>query len=306
MAFIPAYKNLDKDRFQEKIQKLEKIPESCTLCPRKCRTNRIKGEKGFCRAIADLRVSSYGAHFGEEKMLVGTGGSGTIFLTWCNLRCKFCQNYDISLEGLGTKTSIEECAEIMLHLMKRGCHNINLVTPTHYLPQLVKAIKIASDKGLNIPIVYNCGGYENIDVIKILEGLVDIYMPDIKYSKSETASILSGAPDYFDRCREAVKEMYRQVGNIQLENGIAKRGLLVRHLVLPENIAGSKEIFSFLKNEISPSVYVNIMAQYRPYGDIPDCINRRITADEYRDAIEQARNTGLKNIIEQNAYLDFF
>lgn len=297
MAFLPSFKKISEKDFREKIQILDDILACCTLCPRKCKVNRIKGQKGYCKADADLYISSYGAHFGEEEILVGTGGSGTIFLTWCNLRCSYCQNYDISIEGSGEKISIEECAKIMIYLQNRGCHNINLVTPTHYTPQLVKAIKIASEMGLDIPIVWNCGGYENVEIIKILDGIVDIYMPDIKYSRSDWAKLLSDAPDYFERCKEAVKEMFRQVGNIQLENGIAKKGLLIRHLVLPEDLAGSKEIFLFIKNELSPETYVNIMAQYRPYGIIPEKINRRITFEEYKNALNLAKKIGLKNII---------
>jgi len=297
MKFIPAYKKLSEKEFEKKINQLEKIITCCTLCPRHCKVNRLKGEKGFCRADHNLYISSYGAHFGEEDILVGTYGSGTIFMTWCNLRCIFCQNYDISLNGVGEKVTVEQCADIMLYLQKRLCHNINLVTPTHYTFHLVRAIKIASEKGLELPIVWNCGGYENVEVIKILDGIVDIYMPDIKYSNSETAKVLSSAPDYFERCKEAVREMFAQVGNIQIENGIAKRGLLVRHLVLPENLAGSKEIFAFLKNEISPDVAINIMFQFRPYGNLPEKMNRPITHIEYYEAIEMAKQQGLKNLI---------
>lgn len=294
---VASYKELSVQKFNEKIQALESMLESCVLCPRMCRVNRIKGEKGYCHADADLYISSYGAHFGEEHILVGTGGSGTIFLTWCNLRCSYCQNYDISLEGNGEKMSSQACAEIMIYLQNRGCHNINFVTPTHYAPQLIKAIKIASEKGLNLPIVWNCGGYENVQVIKILEGIVDIYMPDIKYSRKDSSSIFSNAPDYFERCKEAVKEMFRQTGNIQIEKGVAIKGLLIRHLVLPEDIAGSREIFLFIRNEISEMAWVNIMAQYRPYGVLPEKLNRRITADEYNNVLNIARKIGLRNII---------
>ncbi|MGB9642063.1 MAG: radical SAM protein [Candidatus Ratteibacteria bacterium] len=303
MAFVPAYKNLSEEEFQERIEQFEKILSQCVLCPRKCGVNRIKGEKGYCKATANLYISSYGAHFGEESILVGRYGSGTIFLSWCNLRCLFCQNYDISIEGIGQRTSIETCAEIMLYLQKRNCHNINLVTPTHYAPQLLKAIKIASHKGLNLPIVWNCGGYENPEIIKLLEGIVDIYMPDIKYSKSQIAKLLSNAPDYFEKCKLAVKEMFRQVGEMQIKNGVAKKGLLIRHLVLPDHVAGSEEIFRFIKNELSDRVFINIMAQYRPYGKIPERINRPITQKEYQEAIEFARSIGLKNIIIQNIFI---
>ncbi|MCM8815257.1 MAG: radical SAM protein [Candidatus Omnitrophica bacterium] len=302
MHLTPSYKSLNPAQFQEKIEALESMLQECKLCPRKCKAKRESGEKGFCRAGANLWISSYGAHFGEEEILVGSYGSGTIFFTWCNLRCSFCQNYDISLEGNGESVSEQQCAEIMIYLQKRGCHNINLVTPTHYTPQIVKSIKIASEKGLNIPIVWNCGGYESFEVIRTLDKIVDIYMPDIKYSNSEAATLLSNAPDYFERCKEAIIEMYRQVGNIQIENNIAKRGLLIRHLVLPEDLAGSEQIFMFLKNEISPDVFINIMAQYRPYGNIPEKMGRRITINEYRNAIILARKIGLRNIIHSTTF----
>ena len=302
MHLTPSYKSLNPAQFQEKIEALESMLQECKLCPRKCKAKRESGEKGFCRAGANLWISSYGAHFGEEEILVGSYGSGTIFFTWCNLRCSFCQNYDISLEGNGESVSEQQCAEIMIYLQKRGCHNINLVTPTHYTPQIVKSIKIASEKGLNIPIVWNCGGYESFEVIRTLDKIVDIYMPDIKYSNSEAAALLSNAPDYFERCKEAIIEMYRQVGNIQIENNIAKRGLLIRHLVLPEDLAGSEQIFMFLKNEISPDVFINIMAQYRPYGNIPEKMGRRITINEYRNAIILARKIGLRNIIHSTTF----
>ena len=302
MHLTPSYKSLNPAQFQEKIEALESMLQECKLCPRKCKAKRESGEKGFCRAGANLWISNYGAHFGEEEILVGSYGSGTIFFTWCNLRCSFCQNYDISLEGNGESVSEQQCAEIMIYLQKRGCHNINLVTPTHYTPQIVKSIKIASEKGLNIPIVWNCGGYESFEVIRTLDKIVDIYMPDIKYSNSEAATLLSNAPDYFERCKEAIIEMYRQVGNIQIENNIAKRGLLIRHLVLPEDLAGSEQIFMFLKNEISPDVFINIMAQYRPYGNIPEKMGRRITINEYRNAIILARKIGLRNIIHSTTF----
>lgn len=297
MINVPCYKNLGNTQFVKKVETLEKILECCELCPRKCRVNRLRGEKGFCRADASLYISSYGAHFGEEEILVGSGGSGTIFLTWCNLRCVYCQNYDISLQGHGEKVSVQQCAEIMLYLQQKGCHNINLVTPTHYTPQLVRSVKIASDKGLKVPVVWNCGGYENMEIIKILEGIVDIYMPDIKYSNAETSRLFSNAPDYFERCKEAIKEMYKQVGNIQIENNLAKKGLLIRHLILPENYAGSQEILAFIKNEISQDTWINIMAQYRPYGILPEGMNRRITTIEYQNVVNFAKKIGLKNII---------
>ena len=209
-------------------------------------------------------VSSYGPHFGEEDPLVGDSGSGTIFLASCNLLCVYCQNYDISHEGYGKHVSEEKVADFMIDLQRRGCHNINFVTPTHFASQLLKSIDFAIPKGLQLPIVWNCGGYENVEIIKLLDGIVDIYMPDMKYGSAESASKYSDAPDYFEYCRESVKEMHRQVGDLQVENGIAKRGLLIRHLVLPNDVANSRAVFEFIAEEISKDTYVNIMDQYRP------------------------------------------
>ncbi len=280
----------------ERIEKLEAILNECKLCPRECGVNRNKGEKGYCKSDKHLMVSSVQPHFGEEDVLVGTHGSGTIFLTNCNLRCIYCQNYDISHLGYGQRMTVEELAFSMLSLQKRGCHNVNFVTPTHYTPQIVKALKIAIEKGLRIPIVYNCGGYEAKSTIELLDGIVDIYMPDIKYSDAENAKKYSNAPDYFDRCKEAVKEMHRQVGDLKVdESGIAYRGLLIRHLVLPNGIAGSAEVLKFVATEISKESYVNIMMQYRPMYKAHEYkeLNRGIKMSEYREAIDIAREWGL-------------
>ena len=280
----------------ERIEKLEAILNECKLCPRACGVNRNKGEKGYCKSDKHLMVSSVQPHFGEEDVLVGTHGSGTIFLTNCNLRCIYCQNYDISHLGYGQRMTVEELAFSMLSLQKRGCHNVNFVTPTHYTPQIVKALKIAIEKGLRIPIVYNCGGYEAKSTIELLDGIVDIYMPDIKYSDAENAKKYSNAPDYFDRCKEAVKEMHRQVGDLKVdESGIAYRGLLIRHLVLPNGIAGSAEVLKFVATEISKESYVNIMMQYRPMYKAYEYkeLNRGIKMSEYREAIDIAREWGL-------------
>ena len=280
----------------ERIEKLEAILNECKLCPRECGVNRNKGEKGYCKSDKHLMVSSVQPHFGEEDVLVGTHGSGTIFLTNCNLRCIYCQNYDISHLGYGQRMTVEELAFSMLSLQKRGCHNVNFVTPTHYTPQIVKALKIAIEKGLRIPIVYNCGGYEAKSTIELLDGIVDIYMPDIKYSDAENAKKYSNAPDYFDRCKEAVKEMHRQVGDLKVdESGIAYRGLLIRHLVLPNGIAGSAEVLKFVATEISKESYVNIMMQYRPMYKAYEYkeLNRGIKMSEYREAIDIAREWGL-------------
>lgn len=277
------------------LDKLYEILKSCELCPRKCRVDRTKGQKGVCRSGMNPVVSSVGPHFGEEPELVGRYGSGTIFFTNCNLGCVYCQNYEISHLGKGKEITVEELAKQMLFLQEIGCHNINLVTPTHFIPQIFHAIEIAKKCGLNIPIVYNCGGYENPEVIKLLEGMVDIYMPDIKYSDSEIAKKYSNAPDYFERAKESVREMYRQVGDLHVENGLAKRGLIIRHLVLPDNLAGSEKVFKFILEEISKNTYINIMDQYRPMfkaSSYPE-LNRRITSKEFLRTIEFAKKIGL-------------
>jgi len=293
---VPGYVKLyQSGELSKRVAKLYAVLESCKLCARKCQVNRLSGEKGYCRSARELVVSSFGPHFGEEPELVGQHGSGTIFLTNCNLLCRYCQNYEISHRGEGDAVTEETVAQYMLKLQNLGCHNINLVTPTHFTPQLVKAIEIAAGKGLNIPIVWNCGGYENIDTIRLLDGIVDIYMPDIKYSQREPAEKYSSTPDYFDRCREAVAEMHRQVGDLTGdERGIARRGLLVRHLVLPNNLAGSEAILRFIAS-LSRDTYINIMEQYRPCGEAyqyPE-INRRPTAAEYFRVIDMARSLGL-------------
>ncbi|MEM7826456.1 MAG: radical SAM protein [Candidatus Aenigmatarchaeota archaeon] len=305
--FKPSYLLIGKKEMEERIEKLYKILEKCELCPRKCHVNRLKGEKGVCLSGEKLKVSSYFPHFGEEDVLVGTHGSGTIFLSNCNLKCIYCQNYEISHLGEGEEYSEEEVAEMMLYLQKRGCHNINLVTPTHFAPQLVKAIGIAGKKGLEIPIVWNCGGYENVEVIKLLEGIVDIYMPDIKYGSNEGAKKYSNPPvaDYWDRCREAVKEMHRQVGDLKIdERGLAYRGLLIRHLVLPRNIAESEAVLNFIAKEISPNSYVNIMSQYYPAGEVilnpnkyPEL--RESIREDYLKAIKLAIKLGLTRGLEE-------
>ncbi|MEM5836248.1 MAG: radical SAM protein [Candidatus Aenigmatarchaeota archaeon] len=305
--FRPSYlKLIESGKMEERIEKLYKILEKCELCPRKCHINRLVGEKGVCRSGLKLKISSFFPHFGEEDVLVGTHGSGTIFLSNCSLRCVYCQNYEISHLGEGKEFSEEEVSEMMLSLQKMGCHNINLVTPTHFAPQLVKAIKIAGEKGLRLPIVWNCGGYENVKVIKLLDGIVDIYMPDIKYGSNEGAKKYSDPPvqDYWDRCKEAVKEMYHQVGDLKVENGLAIRGLLIRHLVLPNNIAETFNVLNFIAKEISPNSYVNIMSQYYPAGKVllkpekyPE-LTKSIRED-YKKAIELAFKFNLIRGLEE-------
>lgn len=296
---IPSYLNISKEDLKERIKKAYEILKECTLCPRNCKVNRIEGEKGVCKTGSQPFVSSYNPHFGEERPLVGRHGSGTIFMTHCNLLCLFCQNYTISHLGEGSEISLNEFANIMLHLQKLGCHNINFVTPTHQVPQILGALEIAIDKGLRIPLVYNCGGYESVETLKILNGIFDIYMPDFKYSDPEVALKLSKAKNYPEIARAAIKEMHNQVGDLVIdERGIAVRGLLVRHLILPEGLAGTKEVVSFLAKEISTNTYLNLMDQYYPcyraFANPP--LNRRITEKEFSEAIKMALEAGLKRL----------
>ncbi len=293
--FKPAYVKLSANGFQNKVDKLYKLLELCVLCPKKCRARRLEGEEGSCKSGAKLKISSVGPHFGEEPPLVGRNGSGTVFLTNCNLHCVFCQNYSLSQLGRGDFITPQELASRMLNLQKRGCHNINFVTPTHFAPQLVKAVMLAAQDGLEIPIVWNCGGYESPEVIKLLEGVVDIYMPDFKYGNDQNGSIYSDAPQYFTKAKQAIKEMYRQVGDLQIENQVATRGLLIRHLVLPNNIAGSRKVLEFIAKDLSVQTYVNIMDQYRPFyraGEYKE-LDRRPTREEFIQTIETARDLGL-------------
>jgi len=257
--------------------------------------DRFLGEKGKCGAGIEIKISSFAPHYGEEPELVGRFGSGTIFFTGCNLACVFCQNYDISHTGRGVKVTEEGLTKIMLDLQLRGCHNINWVSPTHYVPLLLPALAKAREQGLEIPLVYNTGGYDSLEALQMLSGWVEIYMPDAKYGDSGAAKKYSGAPDYWEVCRRGLEEMHRQVGDLVVENGIAKRGLLVRHLVLPDDIASSMEVFKFIAETISVDTYINIMDQYRPCyqaAEYPE-LNSAITREEYDAAILLAKNYGL-------------
>jgi putative pyruvate formate lyase activating enzyme len=258
--------------------------------------NRQGGESGFCGIGAEAVVASAGPHFGEEDVLVGRGGSGTIFLAGCNLGCIFCQNYEISHGREGRPASPADIARMMLRLERLGCSNINFVTPTHVTPQLMHAILTAREQGLRVPIVYNCGGYEKLETLQALEGFIEIYMPDAKYADREAARELSDAPDYPEVNRAALREMQRQVGDLAIEGGIATRGLLVRHLVLPNGMAGSRPVLDFLAKEISPRTYVNVMAQYRPCYRAGGCpkITRPPTREEFLDAYDYAARLGLR------------
>jgi putative pyruvate formate lyase activating enzyme len=295
-AYLAAY---EKGLFPGRIKEAEAVLKACTLCPRKCGVDRSAGEKGFCRAGGLPEISSYGPHFGEEKPLVGRYGSGTIFMTYCNLGCIFCQNYEISRLGDGQTVSFDQLSRIMVNLQEIGCHNINFVTPSHFAAQILKALPQAIDQGLTVPLVYNTGGYDSLETLQLLDGVFDIYMPDFKYTQGYIADQYSQAPDYPEVVTAAITEMHRQVGDLDLdEQGIALRGLLVRHLVLPEGLAGTRQAMHFLATEISQTTYVNIMDQYRPCGDIPpdSPLNRRITRQEFKEAIRIAREEGLHRI----------
>lgn len=290
------YLNLGRDKFENRVNKLYSRLENCDICAWKCGVNRLKGEKGKCNSGKTLKISSAFPHFGEESCLVGRNGSGTLFMSMCGCSCQFCQNWFISQKGQGERKSEEEIAEIMFDLEEKGCHNINWVTPSHFVPQLVKSLEIAKEKGLTIPIVYNTGGYDNVKTLKLLDGIVDIYMPDMKYGSNEKGLKYSKVPNYWDVNRKAVKEMYRQVGDLKInEEGIAKRGLLIRHLVLPNNIGESEKVLKFIAKEISKNSYVNIMSQYYPSWKSEDYeeLNRRITKEEFEKVIKKAKELGL-------------
>lgn len=295
----PSYRRmLSSGRLEEIAQEAHAMLAACRLCPRKCGVDRTAGEVGFCKGGLLARVSSFGPHFGEESPLVGRHGSGTIFLAGCNLRCCFCQNYEISHLGEGREVDADDLAAMMLRLEEGGCHNINFVTPTHYVPQIISATLAAAAGGLSLPIVYNCGGYEEIATLKLLEGIVDIYMPDFKFSNTANSERYCSAADYPEVCKSALKEMHRQVGDLTVKNGLAKRGLLVRHLVMPGQFEDSRGVFDFLATEISAETFVNVMDQYRPCFNavrFPE-IAGRLTAAEFRDALKAAEVAGLKRI----------
>jgi putative pyruvate formate lyase activating enzyme len=292
----PYLKMAASGELADRVESLKAMLSSCTICARGCEVDRVAGEIGVCRAGADTVISSAFPHYGEEPPLVGWGGSGTIFLTHCNLRCVFCQNWEISHGGEGHVVSRGELVELMVRLQGMGCHNINFVTPSHFTPHLVEAIGEAAQRGLHLPIVWNCGGYESLDVIRLLEGIVDIYMPDVKFMEEEPAKVYLHAKDYPKVVKEVLKEMHRQVGDLDINSrGVACRGLLVRHLVMPNLLAGTAELVRFIAEEVSKNTYINIMEQYRPCyraHEYPE-ISRRPTHGEFEDATGLARKAGL-------------
>lgn len=302
VGFEPAYMALHRTgELRERGEKLWAKMESCRLCPRNCRINRIEGQTGICRAPGTkLYVASAHAHFGEERPLVGWGGSGTIFFSHCALRCVFCINWDISHEGSGGEISVEELADVMIKLQQREVHNINLVTPNHYVAHIVKAIDIAAGKGLRLPIVFNTCGFVPIEVLRLLDGIVDIYLPDIKFFSGEVAGELAaGAANYPEVVKEAILEMNRQVGIAKPgADGIMTRGLMIRHLVMPNDKSGSVEIMEWIAQNLPKETYINIMSQYRPSFRAHEFeqIARAITRDEYREVVERAQELGLTNL----------
>ena len=299
--WFPAYGRLELEgRLAGRIRQAEAILEACRLCPRQCGVDRAAGEKGYCRAPPKVKVYSAQPHFGEEVSLVGEGGSGTVFFSNCNLRCVFCQNWSIAHRGLGKRIADERLAEEMLRLQEIGCHNINLVTPTHVMPNILRATRTAFRKGLRLPLVYNTSGYERLEILKILDGIVDIYLPDMKYMDDEQAARYSaGASDYPEVAKKAILEMHRQVGRHTTDDrGYARRGLMIRHLVMPNRVAGTREFTRWVAEEVSPDTYVNIMAQYHVAYRAAEFeqIGRSITAQEYLEAMDWADEAGLTNL----------
>ena len=302
-TFEPVYlRTYPRGELARRVARALKLLQSCTACPRNCRVNRLEDKFAVCKTGRHAVVSSHFPHHGEEDCLRGGRGSGTIFFTGCNLRCVYCQNFDISWQVRGTPAPPRELAAMMLELQAQGCHNINLVTPEHVAPQIVQALPFAIEEGLRLPLVYNTSAYDSMESLALLDGLVDIYMPDFKYWDAEMARKYSRAPDYPEVARRAIKEMYRQVGNLVIDdNGLARRGLLVRHLVMPEEVAGTRAVMQWIADELSPETYVNIMAQYHPAGKVSRSdhaeINRRVTPAEYERALDAAWRAGLKRVV---------
>lgn len=294
----PRYRSLyENGVLEDRIRLFRQHYSECSLCPHKCKVNRQRGERGVCRAGTVAVVASYNCHDGEEPPISGTSGSGTIFFTWCSGKCLFCQNYPISQLGIGREVTDEELADMMMSLQSRGCININLVTPTHFLPSFLSALSIAIDKGFSLPIVYNTSGYERVETLRLLDSIIDIYLPDAKYSDSNIARKLSGFTNYVGHNRSALMEMYRQVGNLRIRDGNAIGGMIIRHLVLPGNLSGTDEVLTFIAEGISRDMYTSLMNQYFPAHKAVGhpLLSRKITQDEYNWAIERFHACGLHN-----------
>lgn len=299
--FEPCYLSLHRSgELAERVRQAHEHMKDCDLCARYCHVNRLETLRGVvCRTGERAVIHSFGPHHGEEDCLTGWNGSGTLFFSWCSLRCLFCQNWEISWKGQGEERSAGELAAMMLELQEKGCHNINFVTPSHVVAQILEAVAIAAEGGLKLPLVYNTAGYDSLEALALLDGVIDIYMPDMKYGDSELAHRYSHVRDYVEYNQKAVKEMHRQVGDLVVgDDGLARRGLLVRHLVLPNNISGSDKVLKFIAEEISTETYVNIMDQYRPCyraGETPE-LDRAITSTEFEQALDAARRFGLSHL----------
>lgn len=295
---LPGYRKiLASGELQRRVELAKELQQECLLCPHACRVNRLE-KRGVCRAPLRPVVASFGPHFGEEPPLVGRHGSGTIFFSFCNLGCVYCQNWDLSFGGAGEPVSAKELAAIMLKLQNHyRCHNINLVTPTHFVPAILEAVALAAEQGLTIPLVYNCGGYESLETLALLDGVIDIYMPDFKYAESERSLKYSRVKDYPAMAKRAIKEMDRQVGGLKIDGrGIAYRGLLIRHLVLPGGLEDTKKVLRFIKEELSPDCLVNLMDQYYPAHQAHryEELSRRLSRREYEAARAYAEELGLR------------
>ena len=289
----PQYLQLDTNTIQERIDSALQILSSCEVCPRICQVNRNAGETGLCKTARYAHLASYHLHFGEEPQLVGRRGSGTIFFAGCNLGCLFCQNYDISHYTKGyIQVLPEQLAKVMLELQEKGAHNINFVTPSHVVPQILESLPLAIEHGLNLPLVYNCGGYESLETLRMLDGIIDIYMPDIKFADPKIAEKYCNAPDYPEKAQNALKEMHRQVGDLETDpKGLASSGLLVRHLLMPDNLASTERWIDFISREISTDTCLHLMEQYFPAGNIqgyPE-LQQKVSLEEYRSALDLAR-----------------
>ena len=297
----PEYLKAFKSRTLEyRVKKAIAVLDSCTLCPRRCGVDRTAGETGTCKTGRRAVVASYNAHFGEERPLVGRNGSGTIFFSHCSLQCNFCQNYEISHLGEGCAVADDQLATIMLELQQAGCHNINLVTPSHVVPQILNAVYLAAQQGLSLPLVYNCSGYDRVETLQLLDGIVDIYMPDFKFWYADVARDTCNAPDYPELAQHALLEMHRQVGDLVIDktSGLAVKGILVRHLVLPGGLAGTAKIMAFLANSLSRNTYVNVMSQYRPCGrarEMP-ALAVALSPAEYNQAVRAAKAAGITRL----------
>ncbi len=301
-GFSPAYLSLlESGELKSRVARAVETLRCCTGCPRDCRADRLHDKFAVCRTGRYAVVASHSPHHGEENSLSGWRGSGTIFFSGCNLRCVFCQNFEISWQLRGTPAPPERLAAMMLELQDDGCHNINFVTPEHVVPQIIEALPLAIEKGFHLPLVYNTSAYDSTESLELLDGIIDIYMPDFKYWDCELARKYSRAPDYPPVARRVIKEMHRQVGDLVLdEHGLAKHGLLIRHLVMPRDIAGTRQVMNWIAQELSPTTYINLMSQYYPAGKVTDQeyaeLGRRVTPAEYEQALEEARRAGLKRL----------